>query len=376
MREKIKILYFVDRMRHGGIQTLLLDWSLRLNKEKFNIEFLLLDDGNKYDLEDKLIEMNIKYHKLDGIWVKTPFDYLKYTKKIEEFFKNNSYDVVHLNSSSKNYIVLKYAKKYNIPIRIAHSHNTDFQTKSKFKKIVGNVLKWRLNYYTTHYLACSKIAGEWLFGKKIIYSQNFKVIHNSIDYKKYEYDSNVRNKIRKQLNIDENTVLLGNVGRFEKQKNHCYLIDIFYEYNKLNSNSKLLLIGNGSLEEKIKEKVQNLDLNDKVIFAGYKSNVNEFMQGMDIFLMPSLYEGLGIVLIEAQASGIPCFASNKVIPIESKINDNFEFVSLKEKPIYWAQKIFSYNLERVNPSRNFKRCNYFIEDTIIELEKLYSKGEF
>lgn len=374
--KKIKVLYFVDRMLRGGIQSLVIDWVSRFDKEKIQVDFLLLDDGNKYELEDTLEELGCKVYKLHGIWIRTPFDYIKYHNKANDFFKkHNDYNVVHLHSSSKNYPILKYAKKYNVPIRIAHSHNVDFQTTSKLKKIAGNIFKIQLRKYSTDYFACSYLAGEWLFGKKITQSDKFKVIHNAVDYEKFKFNKNIRNKLRKELNVSDNTILLGNVARFEKQKNHSFLIDVFYQYQKKIDDSMLLLIGTGTLEKEIAEKVRKLNIENKVIFLGFKNNVNEYMNAIDYFVFPSLFEGLGLVLIEAQANGIPCFTSNNVVPSEVKITDYLKFIELNNNAEEWSNQIIETSTKRIDTYNQIKNHLYLIEDVIKILQEKYISGE-
>lgn len=370
--EKVKVLYFVDRMLRGGIQSLVIDWVTRFDKNKIQVDFLLLDDGNEYELEDYLKELGCNIYKLEGVWINKPFDYIKYHKKADDFFKlHNDYKVVHLHSSSKNYPILKYAKKYNIPIRIAHSHNIDFQATSKFKKMVGNYFKILLKKYATDFFACSNLAGEWLFGSGIMTSSKYRVISNAIDYSKFKYDSEVRKKIRKELKVNDDTIVIGNVGRFAIQKNHKFLVEIFCEYHKQNSNSILVLIGTGELEKEIKNQVNNLNLTKSVCFTGFKNNVNEYIQGLDIFLLPSLYEGLPVVGIEAQAAGLPCYMSKDVITEEVKIADNVHFISLNKTPKEWADTIISNDNSRVNNYKKIKDRGYIISDVIKTLEDVY-----
>lgn len=370
MNGPIKVLYFVDRMLRGGIQSLVIDWVSRFDKSKIQVDFLLLDDGNKYELEDTLKELGCNIYKLDGIWIRQPLDFIKASKALDIFFKNHhDYRVVHLHSTSKNYMVLKYAKKYRIPVRIAHSHNIDFQTKNLFKKIIGNILKPKLIKYATDYFACSYIAGNWLFGDKIVKSDKFRVIHNAIDCDKFKYDEIIREKMRKEFNFLNNDIVVGHVGRFTNQKNHIFLIDIFYELFKINNNYKLLLIGTGIKEEDIKKKVKKLGLQDNVVFAGFRTDVNRCMQAMDIFLFPSLYEGLGLVLVEAQALGLPCFATKNTIPEEVKINANFEFVNLNSSE--WTDKIIKCDIIKVESKNNIRKCNYLVEDIVNELTNFY-----
>ncbi len=369
---KVKVLYFVDRMLIGGIQKFIIENLKKMDFNKISIDVLVLDDGNHYDGEDTLKNMGCNVYKLEGVWLRKPADFLKYKKELNNFFKkHHDYKVVHLHSSSKNYIVLKYAKRYGIPVRIAHSHNVNFQTKNKFKKIIGDLLKKQLKKYATDYFACANIAGEWLFGKKAVQNGKVRVIHNGIDIEKFKYNEKIRNEIRKELNIKETDFVIGNVGRFSNQKNHLFLIDIFNEIQKVKSNSKLLLIGQGELEEEIRNKVKNLDLNDKVIFAGFKSNVNDYMQAMDIFIMASLYEGLPVVGIEAQASGLPCFMSKNVITNEVKITNSVKFISLNDSPKDWANIILKSDLSRKDNLENLKKAGYFVEDTAKKLVDFY-----
>lgn len=373
--EKVKVLYFVDRMLRGGIQSLVIDWVSRFDKNKIQVDFLLLDDGNKYELEDTLKDLGCNVFKLKGIWINTAFDYIKYHKKANEFFKeHNDYKVVHLHSSSKNYPILKYAKKYNIPIRIAHSHNVDFQTTSRFKKIIGNCFKPLLLKYSTDYFACAIVAGKWLFGEKIVNSKKFKVIHNAIDFKKFKYNKTNREKIRKEFNIEKDCTVYGNVGRFSNQKNHTFLIDIFEEIIKMEKDAKLLLVGTGELEEEIKSKVESKKLTKNVIFTGFRTDVNEIMQAMDVFLMPSLHEGLPVVGMEAQASGMICFMSEGVITPEVKIASNVHFISLRKEAQEWAKIIKSKTKIRQNNFEYFKKEKYLIDDIVIELSKIYLDG--
>ena len=198
MTKKTKVLLFVDRMRHGGIQQFLIENIKHMNKSKVQIDVLTLDDGQNYPLEDTIKELGCNYYKLKGVWINKPTDYIKYAKAINNFFKeHNEYKVVHMNASSKNFLLLKYAKKHKVKIRIAHSHNIDFQTKNPIKKLVGNILKVPMKKYATDYFACSYLAGEWLFGKNNVKKGKVRVIHNAVDYEKFQYNEDIRQKIRK-----------------------------------------------------------------------------------------------------------------------------------------------------------------------------------
>lgn len=368
---KIKVLYFVDRMLRGGIQSFLIENIKHMDRSNIDIEFLLLDDGNEYELETELKNLGIKVYKLKGIWIRKPSDYIKYSKAVDKFFKeHHDYKLIHLNASSKNFLILKKAKKYGIKIRIAHSHNIEFQTKNILKRFVGNCFKIPLREYATHYFACSELAGEWLFGKKISKEGKITIIHNAVDVEKFKFDEAKRNKIRKELKIEDKLVF-GNVGRFSEQKNHIFLIDIFNEIYRSNNNVALLLVGTGEKEEEIKEKVRKLGIEDVVYFLGFREDVNHLMSAMDVFLLPSLYEGLPVVAVEAQAAGLPSFVSKDVITEEVKITDLIHFISLKNTAEEWKDIILNSNLERKDKTKELIDKGYYINDTSKELENIY-----
>ena len=371
MSEKVKVLYFIDRMLRGGIQTFVIENMKHMDKNKIQIDYLLLDDGVKYELEDTLKEMGSNVYKLKGVWLRKPTDYFNYFKKIDEFFsQHNDYKVVHLHSSSKNFYILKSAKKYGIPVRIAHSHNIGFQSKNKIQIMIGNLCKPLLKKYATDYFACAYLAGEWLFGKKAVKDGKVRVIHNAVEYEKFKFNEEKRIEIRNRLNINEKLVI-GNVGRFSEQKNHEFLIDIFNEIHKKNKMSTLMLIGKGEKEEIIRKKVKELGLENDVIFMGFCDNENELMWAMDIFLMPSLHEGLPVVGIEAQAAGLPCFMSKYVITDEVKITELVKFIELKQSPSEWAEEILNSDLNRKNTKAEIEQAGYLIMDTAKELENFY-----
>lgn len=369
---KIKILFFVDRLLVGGIQIFLKNLLEYIDREKFEIELLILDDGVQYPLEQVFTDDGFQIHRLEGIWLRKPQDFRKYCQAVKEFFRvHHDYDVVHMNSGSKNYAVLKYAKKYGIGSRIAHSHNIDFQTTSPYKKYIGNIFKYILNYYATLYFACSYEAGLWLFGKRVVDGDLFTVIPNAIDFNKFKPNEECRDRMREELGVKEKLVI-GNVARFSNQKNHQFLLHIFVKVLKKNSEAKLLLIGDGELYEEIKYLAKELGVFDSCIFTGYQENVSDYMQAMDVFVLPSKFEGLGIVLIEAQANGIPCFTSFGVVPEGVKVSQLLEFVSLEEDYDYWANQILGVDLSRRDTYFMLRDEGYIIEDMIRELEMYYS----
>lgn len=371
---KIKVLFFVDRMRTGGIQILLVNLLKTFDKDKYCFDILLLDDGTDYPMERDVVEAGARIYKLKGIWVDAPMDYLKYKKAVRNFFEeHHDYNVVHMHSSSKNYLILKYAQKYGIPIRIAHSHNTDFQTHNAAKVLIGNILKTNLIKYATDYMSCSQLAGEWLFGKKMVEDGKVLVIKNGVDIDKYRFNPKVRQDKRIELGICDK-VVIGNVGRFVTQKNHIFLLDVFAEIKKLRPQSVLILAGIGELMDSIKEKAKVLGIEKDVKFLGFRSDVNELIQAMDLFLMPSLYEGFPVTAVEAQASGLPCILSNSITK-EAALLDETIYIELKQPAKYWAE----YAIESIGKSKReesfkiLKDKGFDIADMAKTLENIYCR---
>lgn len=371
MGKKIKVLYFVDRMLKGGIQALVVDIAKYIDKNTFQLDFLLLDDGKSYELENTLKTFGCNIYKLKDIWIKTPIDYIKYYKKMKNFFetKGKKYDIVHMHSSSKNFLFLFFARKNGIKVRIAHSHNTDFQTNNAIKVFLGNIMKKFLIKNATHFMACSKDAGQWLFGTKV----EVEILKNAINTKKFLYNENYRNEIRSLYGIKENEIVCGNVGRIAEQKNQKFLIKVFKDIYKKDKRYKLLLVGNddNELGRQLKDKIKEYKIEDAVIFTKFQSEAYKFLNAMDIFLFPSIFEGLGIGLIEAQTNGLNCIVS-ETIPQEAIITKNVKTVPLDNEK-QWIDQIFLAEKTRKKTLSDIQNAGYDIEQQISKLENYYKR---
>lgn len=349
----------------GGLESVIINYVKNIDHNKVIFDFLCTTDKIAYEKEIKEYGGDIY-----NITAKSK-DYFKYKKELKSFFQKQGkeYDSVWVNMNSiTNLDYLKLAKKYNVKHRIIHSHNS----KSMYhgiKSILHFFNRLFIKKYATDYWACSLGAGKWFYNDKIINSNNFKIINNAIDVNNYAFNTKKRNEIRNKYNIGDNEILIGHVGRFEEQKNHDKIIDIFNEICKKNSNYKLILIGKGSLEEKIKTKVKDLGLKEKVIFTGAINNVNEYYSAMDLFLFPSLYEGLSVVLVEVQASGLNVFSSN-VMEDSVKITDLYHEYSLEEPNNVWADEILKSKIIK-------DRCIYSkkISESIYNIQKESKKME-
>ena len=279
--------------------------------------------------------------------------------------KDGNYKIVHSHINTLSVFSLFAAKCAGIPTRIAHSHSTTNKREWK-KNLLKQVLRPFSKLFATDYMACSELAGRWLFGNKTFDKGEVYILNNAIELDKFAYNEKYRKKHRKELGISEDTLVIGHVGRFVEQKNHRFLIDIFNEVHKKNKNSVLLLVGQGPLEEEIKEKVNKLGLTSSVKFLGQRSDVNELYSTMDVFLFPSLYEGLGMALIEAQVAGCKCIASD-VIPTDAKITNNLIFLNLMDSSEFWAASVkFDNNRSVINNIKKYNIC-----EEVVRLYQFY-----
>ena len=269
----------------GGVESVVMNYYRNIDRDKIQFHFLCDEDSTDIPYDE--------IEKLGGkVIVIPPYQKLfKYQKKLYKIFKENNYKIVHSHINALSVFPLRVAKKAGVPIRIAHSHSTSNKKEWK-KNIVKNILRPFSKVYANKFFACTKHAGEWLFGKKIIERKELNVINNAIDLKKFEFNEKTREDLRKEFGIKEDTLVIGHIGRFMKQKNHDFLIDVFNELIKKDENSILILIGQGPLLNKIKQKAINLKIEDKVKFIGQVTDVEKYYNIMDIFLFPSIYEGL------------------------------------------------------------------------------------
>lgn len=372
MNKPLKILFFIDRLRLGGIQALAKDILIHNDCNRMRIDILNLDDGTEYPLKKELMAMGIKIFQLKGIWLRTPLDFLTYWKAVDLFFEqHHNYDVVHVHSGPKNYYILKAARKWKIPVRVAHSHNTGFQSKNPISVVLGNLLKYPMMKNATHLIGCSRMACNWMFGKGCVERGTAQVLLNAIDCSLFIYNEEIRKEVRKELGV-ENKFVLGHVGRFEAQKNHTFLLDIFSEIAKIREDACLIMVGTGSLIDTMKQKADKLGISEKVKFLGFRNDRERIMQAMDSFVFPSLHEGLSVVLIEAQASGMPVFVSDTTT-LEVSYSPYIKFLSLKQNSLEWAREILNRGIvNRKNMEAEIKKGGFAISEMIDNLYQLYT----
>lgn len=380
---KLRILHISQGFGSlGGVMSFNLNYYKYFNRDFVKFDFLFcnkeslgVERNNPMLLDSKIFELNayVKCHNR----IKRAVYLIHNIKKI---VKENGYKVVHIGTGSQQVqiICLIACVIAGVKIRISHSHSSgdlekiDNSLKSNIKHYLIPINQWMIRKLATNYFACSYDAGKNLFGSKGISSNKFKIIHNAIEIKRFSFSEDSRRKIRNNFNVSDGTLVLGHVGRFDNAKNQIFLVKIFEQIQKINSDSQLWLIGDGETKESVEKYVKHLSYRDKIIFLGTTKFVNDYLQAFDVFILPSLYEGLSISAIEAQVSGLPLVISDNLSK-EHNITGNVFFADLKRGPEEWAENIMniSSSFERRDCSEKLIKGGYDISKEAQNLERFY-----
>lgn len=363
--EPIRVLQIIGFVCGGGVESVIMNYYRNIDRKKIQFDFVI--DGNgKTSIDDEIISLGGKVYRVEP-YTKNLF---KNICQIYRIIKKNDYKIVHSNMNTLSVFSLFAAWLAGAKVRILHNHSTSIK-KEKIRSIIKYILRPFAVLFANKYVACSKLAGEWMYGKKMMQSGKVKILNNAIDVDSFAYNENLRKDLRNGFNIAENTLVIGHVGRFMYQKNHDFLVDIFKEIHKKEKNSLLILIGDGSLRRLIEKKVKDYGLQNNVKFLGLRKDVKNLYNIMDVFILPSWYEGLPVVSVEAQANGLLCFVSDKVSK-ECKISSSIYFISLVEDAKFWSKKILSNKTIRNKNAKNELIINNFeIKNEVKNLIKLY-----
>ncbi len=348
----IRVAHIIGKWVGGGVESVVMNYYKYIDREKIQFDFICDEDST-----------NIPYDEIEKLGGKVilipPYQRIvKYHKILKNVLKDGNYKIVHSHINTLSVFSLFAAKCAGVPVRIAHSHSTT-NKKEKKKNILKQILRPFSKLFATDYMCCSEYAGRWLFGDKEYNKGNVYLLNNAIDLEKFKYNEKVRIKKREELNIADDILVIGHVGRFVEQKNHRFLIDIFNEVHKQNSKSVLLLAGQGPLMSEMMKKAERLELGDCVKFLGQRNDIEQLYQVFDVFCLPSLYEGLGMVLIEAQCSGLYCVTSNEV-PNIVNIVDIVKFCDLRDIK-EWKENILIRQNMRKDFSKKLTECGYNIK---------------
>lgn len=359
----IRILQCVNDMHRAGLETMLMNYYRNIDRNEIQFDFLT-HRPNPSDYDDKILSLGGKVYYAPRLY---PQNYPAYFKWMAKFFKEHpEYQIVHSHIDSMSYLPLKAAKKAGIPHRIAHSHNTSID--KDFKYPLKQLFRFELPHVANHYLACGQDAGKFMYGKR-----NFMVVPNAVDAKHFYYNEEVREAKREELGLKDGQFVVGHVGRLSYQKNHKFILEIFREVAQMDASFVLMLVGTGEKEEKIKEQIKELELEDRVMMLGNRGDVAELYQAMDVFILPSLFEGIPVVGVEAQFAGLPVLFSDKV-PTEVKFSSKCQFIALGAGPEVWAKAIFeSKDTERTSSYQDLADSPYDIKNSHNILENYYKK---
>lgn len=369
-----RILQVFPSLNRGGLETFVMNVYRCLDKSEYQFDFLVNRGEGDYTEEIR------SYGGRIFVVPQAVNGWFKYTKALNKFFKENQgvYSAVHLEASSlSNITTLYYAKKYSVPVRIIHSHSTAVGKKGLTRfchLLIHHFSKPFVSTVATHFVGCSDKAIDWLF-KGTSAKKKAILIKNGINAKLYTYNQIVRKEIRTEFNLGESLVI-GHVGRLSPVKNHSFLLDIFKEILSLRPDSILMLVGDGPERESIERRAKSLGIYNKILFTGTRTDVNRLLQAIDIIVMPSLYEGLPLCLVEAQASGLPLLLAD-TISRQSKLIDNVVFKSLTDSPKSWGEEAISItsNYQRDDTSIAIKENGYDIKATTDQLVNIYNSTE-
>lgn len=347
-------------MERGGLESMIMNYYRHIDREKVQFDFLV-HRQERAAFDDEIESLGGRIYRLPRLvpWSKS------YLSALNHFFDEHpEYKVVHVHQDCLSSVILKAAVQHNIPVRVAHSHSASQDKDLKYP--IKLWYKRDIPKYATNLFACGKGAGDWMFG-----GASYQIINNAIDVAAYTYDPTKRQEMRRQLGF-ENEFTIGHVGRFNQPKNHSFLLDIFAALLKKESNAILLLAGGGEDMPKMQAKAQTLGIAKHVRFLGVRSDVADLMQAMDVFVFPSLYEGLPVTMVEAQAAGLPCLISDKV-PSECILSDGLvDILPLSADLEAWAEKI----LEKREVPRTDRRAEiaahgFDITTEAVKLQEFY-----
>lgn len=367
---KIHVLQVVSTMNCGGAETMLMNIFRNIDKEKFQFHFLYYTNETCY-FDEEIKSLGGIIHRINNI---KELGVIKIINNLSQLIKAQSIDVIHAHTSLSIGVVMYAAKRADVPIRVAHSHTTVDPRKSTFKRNIYNfVMRSLIRKYSTHYLMCGSEAGTFLFGSTCL--RNTKLFPNAIDLSEYAVPENNIQVTKNTLSLFNNTLIIGQVGSFKETKNHKFSLEIASKLREKGINFKMLFAGEGELMEECIEYSKHLGLDNNILFLGNRADIPTLMNIFDVLIMPSLYEGLPVTLVEAQAAGLSCVVSNN-ISMESDFGLNLvEFLSLEESKEIWVKKIIEASKkEKVDKNlinESIKNRGYAIEESVRLVSDIY-----
>ena len=330
MSEPLRVAQIMGKMNRGGVEAVVMNYYRAMDKTKVQFDFFV-DADSEFPQKEELEQAGA------GVFMLPPYSRMwAWQKQLTKQLRQGRYSIVHAHINTMNVFPMLCAWRAGVPVRICHNHSTAHPGEGK-KTVLKYLLRPFNRLFATHWFACGRKAAEWMYGRQAVEHNRVVVLPNAIDTTRFAFDEAQRVQIREQLEIEPDVLVLGHVGRFCYQKNHRFLIEIFAELHQM-TKSRLLLIGEGELTQSIRDLVHQKGLEKEVIFLGGKQDTAPYYNAMDAFCLPSFYEGLPVVAIEAQCSGLPCLLSDEVTE-EAVLTDRAERFPLENSALQWAQWI-------------------------------------
>lgn len=360
----IRVAQVVGPVVLGGVDTMVMNYYRHIDRSRVQFDFIM-DGCCDTPIDEEIETMGGRVYKVEPY----AHDMLKSMRQYGRIFRENRYPIVHSHMNTLSVFPLFEAWRAGVPIRIAHSHSTAARGEGK-RTMLKDMLRPFAKLFPTHYCACSEYAGRWLFGDRLFDSGKVRLVRNAIDLDRFGFLPEIRERVRAELGI-RGKFVVGHVGRFMYQKNHDFLIDIFDRVHQENKNAVLLLIGEGPLRGRVQRRVNERNLTGCVRFLGLRRDVPDLLQAMDVFVLPSFYEGLPVVGVESQAAGLPCVISDAVTR-EAGITPLVHFLSLSEPADAWAEKVLSFTgARRTNEEQKIEAAGFQISAAADRLLKFY-----
>lgn len=363
--EPVRVLNLFTILDRGGAETMVMNYYRRMDRSRVQFDFLV-HRPQEGAYEKEILALGGRIFRLPGL---RPGNFTAYYKMARAFFRDHpEYRILHAHMSELACIAFMAAEREGVPVRICHAHNAprEWNVKAPMKFVFKHLIR----RCATHLFTCGGDSGDWLYGRAR--RDRFIYLRNAIETKRFRFDPLVRERLRSQYGLGEKLVL-GHVGRMEKVKNQTFVLDILKSLTRRGEDAVCLLIGRGSLEEKLRERAASLGLEERVYFLGARDDVADLLQMMDAFVFPSYFEGASVSLIEAQTAGLPCFVSAEQSG-DAVITENVTRISLKERADAWAERILLTlkDFERKDMAREVAEAGYDIDECAGKLEAFYT----
>ena len=358
-----RVLCLLSGMNAGGAETFLMKMYRAIDKSEYQMDFCI-NVKEKCFYEDEILSMGGKIYRIPS----KSENLKEFKKQLTAIVKENEYKyVLRITSNAMGFMDLKIAKKAGASVCCARSSNASDGGSIK-SQVVHRLGRMLYGGYVDVKIAPSDLAAKYTFGKKSYENECVKILHNGVDLDVFKYYPEERRNIRDEFSIASDVKLIGHVGRFDEQKNHMFLLDVFQKIHQKDSNTKLMLVGKGALEEKIRNRAKELGVYDSVIFTGVRSDVPQILSAMDVFVLPSFYEGMPNTIIESQATGLPCVIADTITK-EANITGLVEYLPLGNSDA-WAEKALSIiNTERVDTKDSFVLNRYDIKSVVEDFSR-------